>query len=334
MFKLFKSIFGNEEPGRYPETLIDKATQRVVDGTDFRLRTLPGYRKSLRTPVVHAIDAVVALVDSLPAPLAADRDDYGKDERLSTLFASADRMLEVFANDSSLCEFRDSPASGAGHATALLTAERVEKSVLGMEMEGETVRRDVPQVAVNFQGHRLVDPAATTQKALRQLKRRAFDHLLSLALTRITEVASERADLSKQRSLLMRKLAAMRQGGLNFDEAQGGAPDAAALQAELEETEHQLAAIGADDRTLHVYLDIAAAVLADAQQQLWLEGVDLYLDRMNIQRDVQDSSVRRISLTEFHNARGQRLVVLPVSITLDELPRREDFFTAAQRYLG
>ena len=334
MFELFKSIFGKEEPGRYSETLIERAIQRVVDGTDSRLSTLPGYRKSLRTPVMHAIDAVVALIDSLPAPLSANRDDYGKDERLSTLFASADRMLEVLANDSSLCEFRDSPASGAGQATVLLLAERVEKRVLGMEMEGEMVRRDIPQVAVNFQGHRLVDPAATTDEALRQLKRRAFDHLLSLALTRITEVAGERADLSNRRSLLMRKLAALQQGGLHFDGAQGGAPDAAALQAELDETEDQLAAIGADDRTLHGYLDIAAAVLTDAQQQLWLEGVDLYLDRMNIQRDMQDSSVRRISLTEFHNARGQRLVALPLSVTLDELPRRDDFFTAAQRYLG
>jgi hypothetical protein len=334
MFRLFKSMFGNEEPGRYPETLIEQAIQRAVDGTDSRLRTVPGYRKSLRTPVMHAIDAVVALVDSLPAPLAANRQDYGKDERLSTLFASADRMQEVLTNDSALSEFRDSPASGAGQATVLLLAERVEKHVLGMEMEGETVRRDIPQVAVNFQGHRLVDPAATTDEALRQWKRRAFDHLLSLALARITEVASERADLSTQRSLLLRKLAALRQGGLRFDEAQGGVPDAAALQSELEDTEHQLAAIGADDRTLHTYLEIAAAVLTDAQQQLWLECLDLHLDRMNIQRDAQDSSARRISLTEFHNARGQRLVALPLSVTLDELPRRDDFFTAAQRYLG
>ncbi len=39
--KLFKSIFGGgEAAGRYPESLIEAAIERAVDGTDSRLRLL------------------------------------------------------------------------------------------------------------------------------------------------------------------------------------------------------------------------------------------------------------------------------------------------------
>ncbi len=334
MFSLFKSIFGAEKTGPYPESLIEAAIQRVIDGTDSRLRTLPGYRRALRDPVIQAIDAVVALVDRLPPPVAANRDDYSTDVRLSSLFASAGRMLDVFAGDDALREFRDSPASASGRAVALLTAQRIEKQVRGMQLEGDMVRRDVAQVAVSFSDHYLLAPAPSDAQAYRQIKRRAFDHLLSLGLSRIDAAESERADLSVQCALLRRKLKALQLGSLDFDASRPAGHQATALQAELDETESRLVAIGADERTLHAHLDIVVEVLADADRQLWLDDVELHLDGMNIRREPQHDSARRICLPELHNARGRRLVALPVSIALDELPPRDDFFTAAQRYLG
>ena len=69
MLKLFQSIFGGEAVcGQYPEGFIDAAIERAVDGTDPRLRALPGYKNQLRPPVTHAIDHVVALVEGIPPP--------------------------------------------------------------------------------------------------------------------------------------------------------------------------------------------------------------------------------------------------------------------------
>ena len=43
MLKLFQSIFGsNEKRGQHPESLIEMAIERAVDGTYPRLRALPG----------------------------------------------------------------------------------------------------------------------------------------------------------------------------------------------------------------------------------------------------------------------------------------------------
>ena len=71
MLKLFQSIFrpGADKLGTYPEDLVERAIERAVDGTDGRLRALPRYKKSLRPAIIHALDHVVALVDSFPRPL-------------------------------------------------------------------------------------------------------------------------------------------------------------------------------------------------------------------------------------------------------------------------
>ena len=131
--KLFQSIFGGRERvGRYPETLIDMAIERAVDGTDPRL----------------------------------------------------------------------------------LLAHRQERNVLGMDLMGDQVRRDVAQVSVSFSGHRLLEPRINEDESRRFLKRRAFDYLLVLALGEITETGVQREDLKRQRDLLQRKLWAMQRGSL------------------------------------------------------------------------------------------------------------------------
>jgi hypothetical protein len=334
MLKLFHSIFGGgEEDGRYPERLVEAAIERAVEGTDRRLRALSGYKKQLRPPIVHAIDHVVHLVDRLPAPVATGRADYSADPRLTALFASADHMLEVFGHGAVLNEFRKGSTDSAGRVIALLLAERTEKNMLGNDLVGDMVRRDVAQVAVNFSGHRLLEPATNEARTRRQLKRRAFDQLLTLALTRITEARGYRADLSRQRDLLRSKLRTLEQSGWNFEAQEGARPDPKALSAELQATESELTSLGADSGALQASLDIVADVLEHAEEQLWGGELVMYLDRMNIQRDAQAASAQQIILPELHNARGQHLVMLLVSLAPGELPQRVDFSTAAARYL-
>jgi hypothetical protein len=334
MFDLFQSIFrGGEQQGSHPESLIAAAIERAVDGTDPRLRVLFGYKKNLRPSVIHAIDHVVALVDGIPAPLPAGRSDYNSDLRLKALFASADRMQEVFGNDAALNEFRGSPGKGIDRVVALLLAERVEKNVLGMEMAGDLLRRDVAQVSVSYRNHRLIEVTGDEEDTRRQLKRRAFDHLLTLALARIADVHGERAELGRQRELLQHKLSVLQRGGWSFEKAEGAQPEHEALIAELQEIETALSKLGSDSSALQERLDIVADLLGHAEQQLWAEDVVIHLDNMNIRRDAQDVSAQRIAMHELRNARGASLAMLLVTLAPGELPRRENALSAAARYL-
>lgn len=107
------------------------AIERTVDGTDSRLRLLPGYRRRLQKPVIHAIDHVVALVDAIPAPLPAGRNEHGSEPRLAALFASAAEMLNLFGGDTELGHFLSSPDGvGCPRVTALPLVERRAKNVL------------------------------------------------------------------------------------------------------------------------------------------------------------------------------------------------------------
>jgi len=333
--KLLQSIFGGGEArGRYPEPLIQAATERAVEGTDARLRLVPGYQKRLRQPLIHAIDHVVGLVDAIPAPVVADRPAHGAEPRLAVLFASAASMLDMLGRDAALMAYMATKeGAGAERVTALLLAERSERSILGMDLVGDQVRRDVQQVTVSFAGHRLLDPHGDEKTMRRQLKRRAFDHLLTLALARIADLRVERDDLMRQRDLLRRKRAALERGGWSFEAPDGAPPEPEALEAELDAITAQLDAVGADRGVLQAHLEIVAKVLREAEHQVWDHDIALSLDAMNIQRDASDPSARHIVLRELRNAQGRRAVMLPISLAPRELPPRPDFITAAERYL-
>lgn len=335
MLKLLQSIFGSRDaPGRYPESLIEMAIERTLDGTYPRLRALSGYRKRLREPVIHAIDHVIALVDAIPAPVYASAEVYLEDPRLGALFISPEHMREVFVNDAELGEFRARNPLCSDRINALLLAESKEKTILGVELIGEMLCRDVPQITVSYRNHRLIDPSADEADARRQLKRRAFDHLISLALSRIIDAKGERAELNQQRALMRSKLTILNKGGWAFNDDANQRDDPAAIAAELEQIESQLAALTVDESSFAGQLEIVAEAMQSAEQQLWIEPVELHLDRLNIKREATHPDAKHIVLSALHNARGTILTTLFVALDLAQLPQKASLSASADRLLN
>jgi hypothetical protein len=337
VLQLFHSLFGSgRDAPPYPDELIQRAIERTVDGTDPRLRALPGYTKKLRAAVIHAIDHVVGLVDSLPAPLELDRAKFATDAELIAYFASLTHAQELLAVDPTLNQWLATPDNAAAEdIVMLLLMEQQERQVLGVALEGEILQRDVAQTTVSFAQHRLVDPAATEEATRRLLKRRAFDHLLALALERITAAHAERDELERERQLLRRKQAALTAGRWTFDDAGSDAPpDPQVLQQQLEEIESQLQALGAGPGLLTAHLEIVVDVLAQAEQNFWLEHRPLIVDRMGIQQAQASALAPQIELTLLRNAAGRSLVARLVGIARTDLPPRRDLLREAQRSLG
>jgi hypothetical protein len=336
MFRLFHSIFaGDERPGRYPETLVTAAIERAVDGTDPRLRAVSGYRKKLRDPVIRAIDHVVGLVDGLGAPLELSRTQRLKDAELIAFFASGEHLQEVLAFDMTLRRWLQTPdAYGAEHFVMLMMMEKQERQVLGIALEGDVLRRDVPQDTVSFGKHRLVDPAGTEEEARRLLKRRAFDHVLAMALGRIAAARGERQELEQQRSLLRSKSRALAEGHWGFGAAGGKEPpDPQALQRRIAEIESQLQTLGAGATLLNAHLDIVADGLAQADQSLWAERSTVCVDRMGVKQAHPSEQSPEITLDVLHNAAGRSEVARLVGVSRSEIPPPRDLFQEAGRYL-
>lgn len=315
MFRIFHAIFGgNDHKGRYPESLVKAAVERAVDGTDPWLRAVSGYKRKLRPAVLTAIDHVIDLVDTLPPAVTLDAATYENLPCLRAFFISRDELNSFIAGSRQLAEFR----SGSGDARvahALLLMEKQERGMLGAELVGEIIMHDVPKITVSFESHRLVDPCASETEMKRKLKIRAFDHLLSLALKRITIVKTERGNIEHYRALLEAKLNVLNRTGWGFA-ADGSDASIEVAKAEemLSEIETQLSTIGADDQMLAKYLDILINVLSDPAGNLWSQQDSLILDRMGFKRSDAAYDAPELLLNELCNAEGRTLVYTPVMI--------------------
>jgi hypothetical protein len=337
MLALFQSIFGSgrSDPSPHPTELIERAIERVVEGTDPRLRALSGYRKHLRDAARHAIDHVVGLVDALPPALDLNPQSYGTEPEITAYFASVGHFREVLESDVTLSDWcRSAEGAAAEHTTLLLLMTLQERKRLGVALEGSAVRHDVVQTTVSFTKHALVDPAATVDETRRLLKRRAFDHLIALALGRIAAAGGERAELERERDLLRRKRAALTAGAWSFEEAGGKPLDPQTMQQRLAEIESQLNALGAGPGLLQAHLDAVVDILEHAETQFWSARRPLSIDRMGIKQAQAGATAPEISLTELHNAAGQGLVARLVCIAKDALPAQRDLLRDAERYLG
>jgi hypothetical protein len=144
------------------------------------------------------------------------------------------------------------------------------------------------------------------------LKRRAFDHLLSIALAHITERKEERENLTSRKALLRSKLDIIRRGG-GFAQ-QSGALDQTQLQTRLEDIEVQLAELGCAEDTLSDNLAIVAKVLAEAERHFWSEDKVLCLDKLYVLHDKPGPSAPQTVFKELHNSEGLQVTVLMISI--------------------
>lgn len=339
MLKLFQSIFGQveAEQGLLPEEVVQHAIERAVDATDGRLRALPGYRKQLRPALMKTAEHLLPLVDGLPPPVELSAESYRGEPRLRAFFASVDHLRQVLREDGALRDFLQGPrARGLDEIHGLMMMVRQERKVLGMELRGERLQKEVAQVAVSFAGHRLLDLDGDAGETRSLVLSRAYDHLLQIALRDIGSARSERADLKRQRDLLRRKLATLESAEWGFYSAGGGTRerDSEALERRIAEVDEQLQALGVDAGVLESHLEILIDVLERAPEQLWSATITEHLDSMGIRREPGAPNARALELLEVHSALGRTAIPLRITIPRSEFPERGDFLAEAQRYLG
>jgi hypothetical protein len=342
MLDFLSSLFAPDtgKSGGVDKALIERATERAVEGTDPRLRALGNYRKQLREPVELAVRHVMALIDGLPEAVPLSRQGYSTDPRLRAFFASNDHLQEVLGGSSTISNYLQGLSGPPPHEIfGLLTLEWKERNILGMEQQGGRVRRDVAQVSVSFFNHRFACPADNAAETRLEIKKRAFDYLLKLALEKILGIRGKRQELQREQRLLDKKLEAMKAGdwGLEtmFSNGDKPAPDLAGLAAKIDAVESELLELGGDSGGLERNLKQLAEVLAQPAHWIYRDEVRMGLNAMGIKTDASSGGpVNELQLIGLFSASGERRIVLPVRLLRSELPERPDFFKQASRYLG
>ena len=344
VLRLLQSLFSAtpDSAGKFDPALIRAAIERVVDGTDPRLRMVRHYRKKLWTAVERSIEYVTELVDALPPPVEIRSHSFMTDPRLRALFTSTRHLQEILSFGNELHHYRQRIGGLPTDLYAMLRTERIEKTVLGIALEGNMIRRDVPQITVNFHNHHVAFPAGSETKTRREVKKRAFDYLIETALDRLVAVRTQKQQLEQQqRQLLQRKIKLLR--GANtaleplLDPHTADLSTPASIDKRLREIEVELGGIRADSATLDDHLAKVVVTLREPEKHLRLDRVSMTLDHMNIKADKNSS--RNTSMLTFDDVllgKGRRITAMFIRFPSDEILPRPDFFDEANRllYLG
>lgn len=340
-FRFLQSIFsGASEPGKFDKDLMLRGIERVVDGTDIRLRAVSHYRRKLWDPVERAIDFVVNFVNALPPAIVADRKGYMTDLRLRALFASPESLREILSfSDGTRNYLKQAPDPLPAELYAGLGAVRVEKNVLGIEMDGEILRRDVPQTVVNFCDHRLGFLTDNEPDTRRELMRRGADYLIETALGRLTATRVQKTQLEQQqRKLLLQKANLLKKAQVGLESLAGPATsepvDITDLERQLQDLETELGQLRADSATLDKHLAKVAATLSEPEKYLRLESIALTLDHTNIKVPADSPRVANaMTFQEIVLGKDRRVTALFVRFPSSELLPQPDFFKEANRLL-
>lgn len=185
--------------------------ESVVDGTDSKIRLVRGYRKKLGNIIQSSLEFSDDIVNRIPPPLEVSSSSFVSDPYVNAFFTNVADLQSVFSHSSEIQDYMaESDEDNAG-CCALLCMRRTEKTVMGMELSGDRLNRDVLQVAVNFSDHRVYSPAPSEPKARQGLKHCLFQGLVTNALERIMKLRLASHRLQSRQQMLHASLRRNRQ---------------------------------------------------------------------------------------------------------------------------
>jgi hypothetical protein len=270
---MFGRLFSHGGERDNPE--LPAAIDRAVSAVEPLLKQAGGYPERYRKPVAAALEYARRLAASVPGPVTVDRVSYAGDPFVHALFPDIDAIAESICSSLAVRDYqREFPASEELYA--LMGMRRVEKKVVGMELSGQTVQRDVLQKAVYFTSHTIDNPAPGEQQARELVAMSFFDCLAGKVKVRIERRKQDKQSQLLERDMLMARLRA------------ANAQDRPALEAKLAGMMNGLqATVGSLE--LGNYAADFDAVLLHPEKYLHLDQTAIILDSMGIRHAKGDA---------------------------------------------
>ncbi len=348
MLRFLQSFFADHKrkESAYDDTLIDAAIERVVSGTDPRFVAVSGYQRKLRLAVEKSVTHVIEVVDRLPPSVELSRGSFATANLMRALFVSPQHVHDVLTLSPALQQFSRAQTVAAQRGYALLSVQRSERTVLGMELHGDAIQRDVKQTIVSFSDHQLDEVTADEDATRWELKKNAFDHLVGCALLRIASARNRKNQLESEHALLNVKLRTMRQGnwGLETMLKSANKPDSEtrksdidldAIERQVAEIEAELKTLRSDSASLGKSLQQVATVLDEPEANLHMDRITLTVDAMGVKRsEATEKGVTTLEIDEVFLGNAPCYVIQLVNFSLDEIPSTSDLLAKATRLLG
>jgi hypothetical protein len=313
------------------QTDITKTVERVVDVIDGRIRLVGGYKKKLQYVIRNSLEFTDSLIDRFPPAIEVSSRTFVSDPYVNAFFSNTRDVQTIFSQSSEIREFMEDYANGElAHCCALLCMHKSEKTVLGVELAGDTLRKDVKQTAVNFTDHRIYSPAPTEPETRQGLKQCLFEGLVTNTLERVVQLKLSNQRLQHERQMLQARL---RHAQYLLGRQAGRQDSEADRKREIEETRLKLERTEEDLRKIHlatpqVSLEQVIEVFSSPEKFVRLQESTLRLNKMGIKID---ESARQpcntLNLTEVSIGEQPPRVVTLANFPRDEFLSRPFGFT-------
>jgi len=268
----FRHFFGLDQKDS-PELL--PAIERAVSGVEPLLMQTRKYPEAYRKAVMTALEYTHNLAFSIPGPVAVNLDSYAKDAFVHAIFPSMDLVSEAFRASRAMQDYlHNHPATD--EAYALMGMRRFEKTMMGMQLSGEVIQRDVPQKIIYFTDHTIVDPAPSEQQARKQMAWEFFDSLVDKVAKRVALRKQEMQAQLQEMDLLKARL-----HSANAETRPAMEKEFSSMLASLQTATRSL--------DLHNYPEDFEAVLLDPEAHLRLNQSPMILDSMGIRQNSDEA---------------------------------------------
>lgn len=298
------------------------AIEKVVDGTDSRIRLVSGYRRKLQDAVVTALAFVDELVAGIPQAIEISARTFASNPYVNAFFVNPADLQTVISHSSEIRDFTEVHVNREDlHCCCLLCMQKTERPMLGMELSGDILKTDVQQTAVSFSDHRIYSPAPTETAAREGLRECLLEGLITSALGRIMQDKLGNYRLQSERRMLYEKLRHLEYKSKYSNVEQ---QDRASITDEIGKTRENIRVL--EDRLMGIRPVTPQASLKHINDSLQhpehyirMRKSSLHLDKMGIVIDADSTRpCNNLDLTE---------VVIdqepPRVITLAQFPLRE-----------
>ena len=265
--------------------LVNAAMERIVD-LNPQLRLARRYQAQLEPAVSTSLKYVSDLVAALPSPREASADVWSSDPYIHAFFATPDDIAQAFSRSPTLRAYFEQNMD-APDVYAVLGMTMVERQILGVALEGETMRRDVIQKTVSFSDHQVRICGRSDSDLRQEIIRLLVDQLGLDGLARISADKSRRDMLEQERALLKTRLILLERQGAGMravlgSDATPGSEELTHLQEQIKENETNLNSLGLRADAAERALKRVCEVLADPSPHIYIESKQFQLDRMNV----------------------------------------------------
>ena len=155
--------------------------ETFVEASNTKMRAVQGYADKLRVYVKTLYNHVLHIADEIPPPVDLNQDAFGTDTLVNALFVNSQDIDKLFNTDPDVNSFLHAHSKDQVPIVyAVLTASKIEKSTLGIKLQGDMLMRDVPQQAVNFSLHKIHTPCASSTELNTTLKEYLFTRVVAL----------------------------------------------------------------------------------------------------------------------------------------------------------